>query len=219
MSIKTDIEPVQDMNRKSPVQDMNRKSPLDIEPDPDLEKQVMIHFEMRKLAGRAKDIGRLEPGLGLTVKDTRNGMILKLDHEGQQVNFIDIPRDALEKKWPGVFDYFSGLLDEESVLRQKRHTFTLENRVKKIENHYPDLEISVLNDADGMVLMIEHDGQQVDFNNMRFDVLEDNWPGLSDQLARVLDDQIVFYQNRAVFKNRSTLNHGETPNHDETPAL
>ena len=204
MSIKTDIEP---------VRDMDKKSPLDIKSDPGLEKQARIHVEMRKLADRAKDIGRHEPDLGLTVAGTRSGMVLKLDHEGQQVNFIDIPRDALEKKWPGIFDYFSGLLDEESVLRQKRHAFILENRVKRIENYYPDLEISILNDADGMVLMIEHEGQQVDFNNMRFDVLEDNWPGLSDRLTRVLDDQIVVHQYRAVFKNRPT------PNHDETPVL
>ena len=191
-------------------------------------KKAELMSKMTELGNRVEEIGREYPDSGLMVSGIPDGMILKLNHEGRQTHFSDISQDVFEDKWPGLFDRLSDVLDKENDLWQERNFAILEGGVKKIAHDYPKLEISVLNCSDGMVLMIEHEGRQVNFDSMRFDVLEENWPGLSDRLCKVLDDEIVRYQDREAFMGNRRIPNCEiivmpgntvSKPHDQTPSL
>ena len=231
MSFNASIKIAPNMAEKSLLVDMVEKSLSNVDwnrPDTGLASRVRIGAEMRQLGDRAGEIGRDYPGSGLMVSGTPDGMVLKLNHEGRQTHFSDISQDVFEDKWPGLFDRLSEVLDEENNLWQERNFAILEGGVKKIAHDYPKLEISVLNSSGGMVLMIEHEGRQVDFDSMRFDVLEENWPGLSDRLCKVLDDEIVRHQDREAFMGNRRIPNCEIiampgntvlKSHDETPSL
>ena len=166
---------------------------------PILEKQARNGNEMRELADKAIKIGLDYPNSGLTVSNTlEEGMIVKLNYQGRQVRLDDMSQNVLEEKWPGLSDRLSRVLDKENVLWQKRRNIIQERKVTRICRDYPDLEITILNDRDGIVLMVEHEGRQVDFNNMRFDILEEKWPSLSDRLSKVLDDEMEVQRNREI---------------------
>ena len=165
---------------------------------PVIEKQARIVDEMREIAEKAIKIGLDYPDSGLTVSNPREGMVVELNYQGQQVRLDDMPQDVLEEKWPGLSDRLSMVLDEENVLWQKWRNIIQERKATRICRDYPDLEITILDDRDGIVLMVEHDGHQVDFNNMRFDVLEEKWPSLSDRLSKVLDDEMELQRSREV---------------------
>ena len=190
-----------------------------------LANQVKIGAEMRKLCDEARKIGLDYKGLGLTVSRNPDGMVLKLNHNGRQTHFLDVPQDVLEEKWPGLADRLYTVLEEENVLWQKRHFSIQEGRVEKIADEYPDLEISVFNCSDGMTLMVKHDGRQVNFDDMRFDVLEANWPGLSDRICEVFDDGSELQRKREIQMgnridplNCSIVTPDKPENRNETPS-
>ena len=124
---------------------------FDFGPDLRLAEQVRIGTQIRALGNRIREIGQDYPGLGLCVSGNQYGMIVKLNHQGRQVDFNDQRFDMLEKHWPGLAGRVEEVLDAEIELREARHMIRekvararialLKNRETEVRAENPHMEL------------------------------------------------------------------------------
>ena len=79
------------------------------------------------------------------------------------------------------------------------------DKAMSIGDEYSGLGLSVLANRDGMVLKINDSGKRVDFDQIRFDRLEEKWPGLSTRLEEVLDEELDLLRSRPVIQSRQSV--------------